>query len=132
MEMRISRALLERLLADAAASPAAEICGLLFGSPDEIAEASAAKNVADDPAKRFEIDPAALFVAHRAARNGGRPIIGHYHSHPNGRAEPSVCDAEMAVDGQIWLILADGGATLWRSGAPNGLHGVFERVDLVA
>jgi desampylase len=134
MAVRISRALRDDLLARAAASPRAEICGILLGTGDAIEGAVAARNVADDPGTRFEIDPAALFAAHRAARAGGPMVIGHYHSHPNGRAEPSACDAEAAsgLPPQLWLILADGRALLWRSGVADGLHGAFAAVDLVA
>ena len=106
---------------------------MLFGDEGAIDTAVAAPNVASDPARRFEIDPAALISAHVASRKGGPRLIGHYHSHPNGSAEPSASDAEMAdVVPQFWLIIAGARARLWRSGAPGGLHGVFEAVDLVA
>lgn len=134
MIVRISRGLLDRLLAEAAASPDEEICGLLLGSEHAIDAVIAAPNVADDPAGAFEINPKILFDAHRAARGGGPQVIGHYHSHPNGLATPSPRDAEAAAGtgAALWLILAGGGATLWRSGAADGLHGCFAAVDLVA
>ena len=77
MGYKISSTLLERLLADTKNSPHAEVCGLLYGSLSDgsggrIAEAEACANVAEDPARAFEIDPAALFAAHRRARTGGR------------------------------------------------------------
>jgi proteasome lid subunit RPN8/RPN11 len=58
----------------------------------------------------FEIDPVKPCCApHRNVRAQGRHVIGHYHSHPNGRAEPSrPRDAARAVEnGQIWLIIAN-------------------------
>ena len=88
-------------------------------------------NVAADPARFFEIDPAALLAAHRAARSGGPQVIGHYHSHPNGRAEPSPRDAaDAAPDGSIWLIAASGRLTAWRAGPHGALHGRFDAVEL--
>lgn len=112
----IASGLHDRLLAIAASSPEREICGLLFGTATSIDDAVACDNVADDPRIRFEIDPAALIAAHRAMRSGGPALIGHFHSHPKGRAEPSICDAQSAAgDGSLWLIIACGVARLWRA-----------------
>lgn len=123
--------MLEQILAQAAAAPEMEVCGLLLGREGRIAEARPAANVADDPARRFELDPAALIAAHRSARAGGAQILGHYHSHPGGNTEPSDCDAAMAdVDGALWLICAPGGDyALWRAGT-GGLHGRFTQCGL--
>ena len=50
MKARISSAALQQIVAAAAASPDAEICGLLFGSADAIEHAEPCANVAADPA----------------------------------------------------------------------------------
>lgn len=82
-------------------------------------------NVAKNPASNFEIDPAALFAAIRAERDGGDQIIGHYHSHPAGSTEPSARDAEMALDiGRIWLIVAGGEMDAWHVPSPGHLEPV--------
>lgn len=113
--VRISTKLLEELIAVAAAQDE-EICGLLLGSSDHIVEARPCRNVAVDPARMFEIDPAVLITAHRAARAGGPQVIGHYHSHPSGTPAPSATDAASAVpDGSYWLIIGAGAARLWRA-----------------
>ena len=126
MSVTISSEVLQRMLAQAAASPEAEICGLLLGGGDRIEAAEACANVATDPARAFEIDPTALFAAHRRARSGGAAVIGHYHSHPSGLAEPSPRDAADAVaDGSIWLIAAGGRVTGWRAVENGALHGRF-------
>ncbi len=128
MRLEISSTLLARLLVDAAASPHAEICGLLSGSDRVIEAAQACANVAANPARRFEIDPAALFAAHRRARDGGAAVIGCYHSHPSGDPVPSAIDAESAMgDGAVWLIIGGREARGWRSVEP----GEFEAVELV-
>ena len=81
-----------------------------------------------NPANHFEIDPAALIAAHRAARAGGPQVLGYYHSHPNGRAEPSATDAVQASgDGRIWAIIAGGAVTWWRD-APHGFEPLPTRV----
>ncbi len=118
MGVTISSGVMARLIARAQASPDAEICGLLFGASDRIDAAEACANVAADPAQTFEVDPVAVFAAHRRARAGGPTVIGHYHSHPSGLAIPSPRDAAQAMgDGALWLILAGDGARLWRSTA---------------
>lgn len=134
METRISRGLLDALIARAGASPDREICGLLLGTEAEIRAAIPTGNMSATPDRAFEIDPQALFDQARAERAGGMAMIGHYHSHPNGRAEPSPCDAAAALGtpSQLWLILADGDATLWRSTGRGEPGRGFERVDLVA
>jgi proteasome lid subunit RPN8/RPN11 len=116
MSVTISSELVQRLAAAADASPDAEICGLLFGAAERIDTAEACANVAANPARAFEIDPRALFAAHRRARRGGVPVIGHYHSHPSGLPVPSPRDAAQAMgDGAVWLILGGGIARVWRS-----------------
>ena len=81
-----------------------------------------------DPARHFEIDPAALIAAHRAARGGGPEVLGYYHSHPTGRAEPSDTDrAQASGDGRIWAIVAQGRVQLWRD-LPEGFEPLPLRV----
>ncbi len=116
MSVTISSELLERLVAEAAGSPNAEVCGLLFGAAGLIEAAEACANVAANPARTFEIDPIALFAAHRRARVGGLAVIGHYHSHPSGLPVPSPRDAAQAMgDGAVWIILGGAEARAWRS-----------------
>jgi proteasome lid subunit RPN8/RPN11 len=115
MDFRISRAAHAQILAEATASPAREVCGLLLGDGEEIKTALPCPNVAADPACTFEIDPQTLIAAHKSARTGGPNILGCYHSHPNGRAEPSETDRAMAEDnGWVWAIVAGGDVTFWR------------------
>lgn len=116
MSVTISSELLTQIVAAADASPDAEICGLLFGTVGRIEAAEACANVAADPARTFEIDPRALFAAHRRARGGGLAVVGHYHSHPSGLPVPSPRDAAQAMgDGAVWVILGGGEARAWRS-----------------
>lgn len=120
------------VLAHAAAEPDREVCGLLFGDADRIDSVAPAGNVAADPARHFEIDPAALFAAIRAEREGGPRIAGHYHSHPSGSAMPSARDAAAACQpGRFWLIVAGDDATLWRELPGGTVLGAFEPARLV-
>lgn len=131
MTVAIASALVRQILGAAAATPSVEVCGLLFGDPAHVVAATACRNVASDPVRAFEIDPADLFSAHRAARGGGPRVIGHYHSHPTGRALPSARDAAMAPpDGALWLIVGGGDVTAWRAVARGVIEGRFEPVAL--
>lgn len=130
MIVGISRSLLEQIVALAAADQH-EVCGLLLGTADRIEAIIPAANVAADPARHFELDPAALIAAHRATRSGGRAIIGHYHSHPSGIAAPSATDAACATaDESLWLIVGGGEATLWRTGPGTAVNVHFTQIPL--
>lgn len=127
MAVRISRTLLDLILADAAAAEGAERCGLLLGDAERITEVRFAANIAPDPSRHFELDPQVLLAAHKGSRSGGPAIIGHYHSHPSGRAAPSRTDADCAVaDGSLWLIVAGRQAALWRAVGTGSVHGRFQ------
>ena len=106
-----------RVLADingcAAAAWPDECCGLLLGRRDGdawiVAEAVPADNVADDRARRFEVDPRVLLATHRRARETGAELLGPWHSHPDGAAVPSGTDRARATaavgTGEAWLIV---------------------------
>ncbi|HYZ48989.1 MAG TPA: M67 family metallopeptidase [Sphingomonas sp.] len=128
MKTEISRTVLDAIQSHAATEPAREVCGLLFGGGGRIDAATPAENVAEEPGRRFEIDPAALIAAMRAERAGGPKLLGYYHSHPNGPPEPSATDrAFAATDGRLWLIIARGEIAAWKAG-----EGGFEPVELVS
>ena len=128
MALEVTSGVIATLLEEAARAAPAECCGLLLGHRETVIEARSAANVAANPAQRFEIDPAALFAAHRAARTGGLELLGYFHSHPNGHPRPSPVDCEHASgDGRVWAIAAGGAVTFWRDGE-NGLEPLPHRV----
>ena len=113
MNLHLSRTQRQQLIDWAAAAHPHECCGLLLEDKAGV-QLKLAANVAADPAKHFEIDPATLIAAEKAQREDHARIIGYFHSHPNGLARPSSEDAEMAAsDGRIWLIIANGEITAW-------------------
>ena len=64
-----------------------------------------ARNLAEDPASHFLVDPQSHFELLRSLRGSERRIIGCFHSHPNGRAAPSASDRSQAIeDDFVWLI----------------------------
>jgi proteasome lid subunit RPN8/RPN11 len=131
-QIAIASSALAHIRRTAAQSPDHEVCGLLLGDGVHIGTASDAANVASDPSCRFEIDPAALFAAMRAERAGGPTIMGWWHSHPRGSADPSRTDAAMAdPDGRLWIIVGDERVSAWRAQPGGTVHDRFDPVELV-
>jgi len=126
MDLTISRALLDEIRRAAVASPEAEICGLLLGQGSRVQAIRPCANAASDPRDSFEIDPAALIAAHRAARAGGPAVVGHYHSHPGGHAAPSARDEAAAQPGSYWIIVAGEEVGCWLAAA----GGRFMPIDI--
>ena len=117
MQIEVTSGVMATLLKEAQRAAPAECCGLLLGQGNRISTVSPAANVAEDPLRHFEIDPAALFAAHRAARSGGEEIIGYYHSHPSGHPVPSATDCQHASgDARVWAIVAGGAVGWWQDG----------------
>ena len=100
-----------QILREARGAAPRECCGLVEGLRDvenfRITALHPSRNLADG-ADRFDIDPRDQFAAYKTARAQGRAIIGCYHSHPNGRAQPSATDlAGAGEENFLWLIAAD-------------------------
>lgn len=116
MDVAVTRDVLDCLTRRAKAAHPQECCGILTGIANRITAAIPAANVHPSPETHFEIDPATLIAAHRATREGGDAVLGYYHSHPNGPAQPSAEDqAQASGDGRIWAIIGkDLDVALWR------------------
>lgn len=116
--MKVRASVLAAIVDGARLTHPHEACGLLLGTADVIDRVQTANNVATDPARHFEIDPASLIAAHKTARAGGAQIVGYWHSHPSGPAEPSATDrAQAAGDGKVWAIVAGETIGWWRDTA---------------
>ena len=101
-----------QILHQAAAAHPRECCGLIAGARAgtdfRVLALHPARNLAVD-ADRFDIDPRDHLVASKVARTAGHQIIGCYHSHPDGGAEPSARDlAGAGEENFLWLIAAGG------------------------
>lgn len=132
MRVRIFSTAAEQIAAHARREHPREACGLLLGSGDRIELAVAAENVADDPERAFEIEPALLLRIHREARAGGLSLLGWYHSHPNSMSAPSAEDAARAVeDGRIWLIATGEALAAYVATSGGSIAGRFSAVDLM-
>ena len=91
-----------------------ECCGLLEGTVHDdgwrVTAVHESRNLADRPEQHFLIDPQLHINLLRHLRGAERSVIGCFHSHPHGRAEPSHTDLLSAVDHDfLWLIAAGEG-----------------------
>lgn len=110
--IELPAALAEQIQQEAAMAAPRECCGLIEGWRDgcrfRVTALHPARNLAAEP-DRFDIEPRDHLAAAKAARSRGQRIIGCYHSHPDGRAEPSLRDHDGAAeDNFLWLIAAGG------------------------
>jgi len=119
LSLHLPSHLRDQLIAEALATYPRECCGLIEGvrrgETVEALKLHPTRNLARE-ADRFEIDPMEQFRLLKDLRGTERDIVGCYHSHPNGRAEPSPRDlASAAEEHFVWLIAAldaDGAAAL--------------------
>jgi proteasome lid subunit RPN8/RPN11 len=89
-----------------------ECCGLIEGMDAadgwRALDIHEARNIAEDPARRFLIDPQAQFDLMRRLRDTGSRILGCFHSHPDGGAEPSPADRAEAYEADFIYLIAGG------------------------
>ncbi|HSM53723.1 MAG TPA: M67 family metallopeptidase [Erythrobacter sp.] len=125
----MKQSIIQALRNAAASALPRECCGILLGTGNRFTEARPAANVHPRPETHFEIDPQALIDAHRAARAGGPQVLGYYHSHPTGAAEPSATDRAMASgDGRVWAIVGTDKVSFWQD-TPDGFRALSYLVE---
>ncbi len=110
MILVLTPAQMAAITAAAAAAWPAEACGLLIGHGTRrlvVTREVPAPNLLAEIPGRFELDPRVRLREEKACRGSNDRIIGHWHSHPGGVAEPSATDLAMAFEPDLaWLIVA--------------------------
>jgi proteasome lid subunit RPN8/RPN11 len=94
--IRVPPDILDAMLAHARREPSLECCGLLAGRNGTISRIYPAVNAVENPATSYEIAPKEIFDRMREMRAEGIEMLGIYHSHPNGKNEPSPRDIDQA------------------------------------
>lgn len=84
--------MLEALIDHARQDPKRECCGFLAGRAGTITRVYPAENVAIKPVTNYEVATKEIVHLTRAMRAAGLEMLGIYHSHPNGKGEPSETD----------------------------------------
>jgi len=99
-------------MADASRDPRVECCGLLAGRDGVITTILRAENAAANPEKNYEIAPQELFALMRRLHEENLDLIAIYHSHPNGKNEPSPTDIEQGYypDAAFIILSPEAGA----------------------
>ena len=92
--------------AHARRDPAIECCGLLAGCGGAVTRIFPAANAAENPATSYEIAPKEIFERMREMRAQGIEMLGIYHSHPNGKNEPSPRDIDRAYYSEAAYFIA--------------------------
>ncbi len=92
----IPRPLVNQILAHAQRSDTLEVCGLIGSKEGHPAHCYPVPNVAEQPARRFAMDPQGQLDAQRAMRERGEELWAIYHSHPDEPAQPSSTDIDQS------------------------------------
>jgi proteasome lid subunit RPN8/RPN11 len=117
--VQVATLLLARLRQLARLALPREACGALLGTVDgnavRVGEVLPLPNAAPE-VHRFLLDANAVRAADAAATRAGLDVVGFYHSHPDGTAEPSGSDLEAAWPWYCYLIVEAGGGRVrvWR------------------
>jgi proteasome lid subunit RPN8/RPN11 len=85
-----------------------ECCGLLIGTAGGVTGIFPARNIADEPERRYLVDPHDHLAAIKRARARGEAVVGAYHSHPQSRGRPSPTDAADAFTDFLFVIVGLG------------------------
>ncbi len=104
--MRISRALLDEIVAHAQGEAPNECCGLVGSSDGAAVRVYPATNAAASPL-RFEIDPMEQFKLNDEIETAGLELGAIYHSHTRTAPEPSQTDINFAKwwPEVLWIIV---------------------------
>ena len=94
--IRVRNEIRLELVKHAQKQPHEECCGLLAGNGGVITRVLTARNAAEEKTKNYEITSEELFRLMREIRRADLQLMGIYHSHPNGKNEPSARDIERA------------------------------------
>jgi proteasome lid subunit RPN8/RPN11 len=92
----------------AAATLPSECCGALAGTSADARLDLRAMIPLDneDPAPgTYRIEARTVRRLERQATDAGVELLGFYHSHPAGTAEPSAADLELACPGYVYVIV---------------------------
>ncbi len=117
--MKILNKVLESVAEHARECYPEECCGILLAhgleEPMVTCSLRAENEEILSPSERYILGHRAHLKAVELEASGQYRIAGYYHSHPGGRARPSVLDLEQAVPGASYLITAFGGKKAWHS-----------------
>jgi [CysO sulfur-carrier protein]-S-L-cysteine hydrolase len=95
--MKISKELIDEMVAHAREDLPNECCGMVAGSDGKATSVIRVENSAASPL-RFEMDPQGQYNALKQIEDGGCEFLAIYHSHTKSAAYPSQTDVNQAVN----------------------------------
>lgn len=93
--MRITRSLVDQIVAHAREDAPNECCGMIGGADGRAATIYPATNAEASPL-RYSIDAKEQFDLMRRIEDAGEELVGIYHSHTRSPAYPSQTDVNLA------------------------------------
>jgi proteasome lid subunit RPN8/RPN11 len=102
--MKISRGLLDEIVAHARSEAPNECCGMVASEDGRAVEVYRAVNAAASPL-RYEIDPADQYRIEMAIEGAGRDLGAIYHSHTRSEPYPSQTDVNLAFHPQALYVI---------------------------
>jgi proteasome lid subunit RPN8/RPN11 len=105
--VKISRQLVDEMVAHAREDLPNECCGMVGGRDGKATEVIRVVNAAATPL-RYEMDPQGQFNALKTIEDGGGELLAIYHSHTKSAAYPSQTDVNQAVawPDQVYVIIS--------------------------
>lgn len=105
VEVRISRALADEMIAHCVAERPNEACGLLGAQDGEIAKVFRMSNASASPV-RYSLDPQQQFAVYKRLDEAGWDLGGVFHSHTHTEAYPSPTDVRLASEDVPYVIVS--------------------------
>ncbi|MFQ5856614.1 MAG: aspartate-semialdehyde dehydrogenase [Anaerolineae bacterium] len=94
--VRLPRALAEEMIQHSRIGAPHEVCGILAGEDRRFTRVYPARNVAENPAVTYEMDPQEQLRIFKEIDKRDWEVAGIYHSHPASPAYPSPTDMRLA------------------------------------
>jgi proteasome lid subunit RPN8/RPN11 len=110
--VKVSRRLLDEVIAHARAEAPRECCGMIAGRDGEAVAVHRVRNVAANPKTAYHMEPREQLRVMDAIDEGGLEIAALYHSHPRTEPVPSQTDINLAgmLADHVFLIVGLGGS----------------------
>lgn len=96
-----------------------EVCGMVWQYPDGGQIVRPLRNTHPEPRQYYTIDAEEMQGMYRAMERSGAQVLAFYHSHPNGKPDPSESDMEGALNVGVHYLIAypDSAIGTWRLSA---------------
>lgn len=94
--VQIPRRLVDEMIQHARDGAPHEVCGVLAGEDGRFSSVYPARNIAENPAVTYQMDPKEQLQIFKEVEERGWELAGIYHSHPASPARPSATDMRLA------------------------------------